>query len=83
MFEKKTCFSRSVFRSVNDWNDVKDKLKIFCANHFAQHEARERELVIVSEQNKDNCTDADNNEQNNLSIEGEDDNRFTFVRSIP
>ena len=38
---------------------------------------------MTSEQNQENRADADNNEENNSSIDGEDDNRLTFVRSIP
>ena len=37
----------------------------------------------MSEQNQDNCIDTCDNEENNSSIEGEHDNRFNFVRSVP
>ena len=52
-------------------------------SHFAQCEACKRELIILSEQKKENCADADNKEDNNSSAEGEDDNMITFERSIP
>ena len=67
--DKITCFRRSIFRSVNDRNDAKDKLKIFYANYFAQCEAYKRELIIASEQKNDNYANADNNKDNDSSIE--------------
>ena len=81
--DKRTCFIRSVFRSVNDWNDNKDKLKIFYVNYFVQCEACQREFLITSEQNKDNVTDVENNEEHDSSSEGEDDDRINFARCIP
>ena len=33
--------------------------------------------------NNDNCADVNNNEDNYSPVEGENDNRFSFVRSIP
>ena len=49
---------------------------MFNANYFVQYESHKRELLIVSENNKGNCADSDNNEE-------KDDNMFNFVRSIP
>ena len=39
--------------------------------------------MIMSQQNQENCTDGDENKENDSSIEGEDDDRFDFSRSIP
>ena len=82
MIDKRTCCSRSVFRSVKDWNDDKDRLKLFNANYFEQCEVQKRELEIISQQNLQNCTNTDDNEENYSSKEEEDNNRFTFLISI-
>ena len=50
--------------------------------HFAQCNTHKRESLIVSEQNNYDCSDADNNEDNNSSAEGDNDYMFAFVRSI-
>ena len=76
-------FQQKCFRSVNGWKDAIDKLKTLYVNYFAQCEACRRELIISSEQKNDDCTYINNNEDNDSSIEREDENRFTFVRSIP
>ena len=73
---------RSVFLSVDDWNNAKDRLKKLYANYFAQYETCKRCLVIVSQQNLDNYRDTDDNEENDSSKEGKDDDRFTFVLSF-
>ena len=52
-------------------------------NYFVHCDACKRELIIVSEQNKDNWIYEDNIEEIDSSTEGEDDNRFNFARSIP
>ena len=57
-------------------------MKIFHANYFVQCKACKNELLAASEQNKENLTDADNNEENDSSMEEDGDNRFNFVRSI-
>ena len=83
LMDKRTCFTWSVFRSVKDWNDAKDKLKICYVNYFVQYEACKRELLIKSEKNKDNYTCSDKNEENDSSEEGENDDMLTFERTIP
>ena len=49
LMEKRTCFSGSVFRSVRNWTNAREKLKKFHANYFVQCEAHKRGLIISSE----------------------------------
>ena len=81
--DNRTCCRRSLFSSTNDWNYWRDKCKQFHLKYFAQCEANERELLIAWEQSNGDCVDAENNEDDDLSSEGENHNMFAFARSIP
>ena len=70
-------FVRSTIRIM-----IKISFKTCHVNYFLQREARKRELLTMSQKHQDNSSDTENDEENDSSIDGDDDNILTFVRSI-
>ena len=65
LLEKRSCCSKSVFISANDWREAQNALKSHCAKLCAQCEPRKRESLITFQLQQEDGTGEDKDEDDN------------------